>query len=429
MPRLVQSQIIFITLGIALIFFFTFFNFKVLNSKKIIFSIVIINIALLVLVLLIGTYSFEARRWLNLGGFSIQPSELSKFVLVLTTAFLLSRQNKAKKKSAVSSSYRASFKIFIKNNSSLIISFVITIIFTTLTLLQKSLGNTLILWAIYIATILPFFKFSIKTLLQISIGALYFIISFKVFEDYSNTEIKILLGLTISIIIFLILKRIFYKENLILLLIFTSLLLAKPVLEFSYNNILTTYQRDRIETFLSPEETDRQRESYNVIQATSAISRGGLTGKGFIGNDISRAGLLPLPDTDFAISSVIEQFGLIGLTVILMLYFYILNYLISNSENIDDLFGKYIYLGVSMMIAFNTIQHIGMNIKILPVTGVPLPFISYGGSSLLTLFLAIGLIHSVKNSEEAVNVRDLKMKYIRRRDMRNGKREVSQKIL
>lgn len=412
-PRLFQSQLIFIFIGIGFLFFFSFFNFKFINSRRIIFGIVGINIILLLLVLIIGTYSFEARRWLNLGGFSIQPSELSKLILVLSTAFLLSLQNKVKKKQLISNSYFNLIKIFFKNNIYLISSLLIAITFITLTALQKSLGNTLILLAIYTATVIPFFKFPIKLLFQIFMGVIYFIISFLLFETNENIEIKIILAVLVSFLIYFILSRVFYKDNFLLVLILSIFLFSQPFLQFTYNNILTPYQRDRVETFLSPDAADAQKEAYNVIQASKAISRGGLLGKGFMNNEFSKSGL-PLPDTDFAVSSVIEQVGIIGLGLILILYYLILNQLISKADSINDIFGKYIYIGVAMMIAFNTIQHVGMNIRILPVTGVPLPFISYGGSSLLTLFLAIAIIHSVKNSEEIVNVSDLKDKYIRK---------------
>jgi len=152
------------------------------------------------------------------------------------------------------------------------------------------------------------------------------------------------------------------------------------------------FQRERLETFLDePNFTTR----YNQTQAEIAIGNGGISGAGFGEGTQTRSGLVPEQQTDFIFTVIGEEFGFAGGTVLLGAYAFLLWRLYRMARLAGDSFGGYLITGILMMFAFQMFQSIGMTMGIMPVTGIPLPFVSYGGSSALTSFIAIGIALSV----------------------------------
>ncbi len=157
---------------------------------------------------------------------------------------------------------------------------------------------------------------------------------------------------------------------------------------------LAPYQRDRISTFLHPDQ-DRQGSGYNVFQALVAVGSGGVSGKGLGHGSQSQFQFLPERHTDFIYAVVSEELGFIGAALVLFLFGVILFRIVGAALLARDNFGYLLGMGIASMIFIQTTVNIGMNIGVLPVTGIPLPLMSYGGSSLLSVFLGIAIVQNI----------------------------------
>lgn len=166
-------------------------------------------------------------------------------------------------------------------------------------------------------------------------------------------------------------------------------------------NYLMEYQKKRIIAFLNPAE-DPLGASYHIIQSKIAIGSGGIWGKGIFSGTQSQLNFIPGQHTDFIFSSLGEEFGLIGCLVVLILFFILIERGISIALSARDDLGKYICVGVVSMFIFQIFVNIGMAVGIMPVVGIPLPFLSYGGSSLLANTLGISLLLSVKLRKDRI---------------------------
>lgn len=168
--------------------------------------------------------------------------------------------------------------------------------------------------------------------------------------------------------------------------------------------VLAPYQVDRFEAFLNP-ELDPLGVGYNQQQAMTAIGSGGLTGAGLFDGPQTQLGYLPDQHTDFIFAAVSEELGFLGAAVLLLLYATQLGFVFLIGHNCRDRFGTLLCAGVFAMLAFQVFQNVAMNLRLLPITGISLPFVSYGGSSLATSLLAIGLVQSVAIHNAALHRR------------------------
>ena len=166
--------------------------------------------------------------------------------------------------------------------------------------------------------------------------------------------------------------------------------LAVPVAWFQ----METYMRDRFLNFLFPDR-DPAGATYNIRQALTSIGSGGLFGKGYLQGTQSQLYFLRVRHTDFIFSVLAEEFGFIGCLVLISLFVYLLFQLLKIANDALDAGGRLIAIGVAAMIGVQMFVNMGMNMSILPVTGLPLPLVSYGGSSLVTTIMALGLAQSV----------------------------------
>jgi len=158
---------------------------------------------------------------------------------------------------------------------------------------------------------------------------------------------------------------------------------------------LKDYQKDRILTFIHP-EMDPQGKGYQIIQSKIAIGSGGFWGKGLFQGSQNRLGFLPTRHTDFIFSVVGEEMGFFGVMLTLGMLALILFRSIQSAQTARDNLGMFIIMGIVGIFFFHIVENVGMVIGFMPVTGVPLPFVSYGGSSVLSAFLALGLVISVR---------------------------------
>jgi rod shape determining protein RodA len=160
---------------------------------------------------------------------------------------------------------------------------------------------------------------------------------------------------------------------------------------------LKPYQQARIDAFLNP-DTDPQGSGYQIRQSLIAVGSGGIWGKGTNKGTQTQGDFLPIPYTDFIFAAFSEEHGFVGAMAVLLLYFLILMRLIHNAQTAADLPGSFIVMGVVAVILFQIGVNIGMVVGLMPVTGIPLPLMSYGGSSILFTFLALGIVMNVRMS-------------------------------
>ncbi|HEX6387398.1 MAG TPA: FtsW/RodA/SpoVE family cell cycle protein [Anaerolineae bacterium] len=160
-------------------------------------------------------------------------------------------------------------------------------------------------------------------------------------------------------------------------------------------DLLEDYQKERISTFVNPAAADEE-AIFNIEQALISIGSGGLWGKGYLQGTQSQLGFLRVQHTDFIFAVITEEMGLIlGSLVVLGLMSFILLRILRAAALTPDPAGKFICAGVASVLFFQTVVSIGMNVRLLPVTGLTFPFVSYGGSSLITLFIGIGVVESI----------------------------------
>jgi rod shape determining protein RodA len=166
-------------------------------------------------------------------------------------------------------------------------------------------------------------------------------------------------------------------------------------LAFATGKHLKPYQQKRIDAFLNP-DSDPKGSGYQIRQSLIAVGSGGIWGQGSNKGSQTQGDFLPIPYTDFIFAAFCEEHGFVGATAVLLLYFLILIRLIQNAQTAADAPGGLLVMGIFAVLLFQVAINIGMCIGLMPVTGIPLPLMSYGGSSVLFTFLAIGIVMNVR---------------------------------
>ncbi|HEV2273397.1 MAG TPA: rod shape-determining protein RodA [Acidobacteriaceae bacterium] len=180
-----------------------------------------------------------------------------------------------------------------------------------------------------------------------------------------------------------------WKQALILLVGASVLIL--PV----WAKVLKPYQKQRLTSFLNP-DTDPKGSGYQLKQSLIAVGDGGILGRGATKGTQTQGDFLPIPYTDFIFAAFAEEHGFVGAVFVLLIYFLILMRLIQNAQTAADLPGTFLIMGVVAVLIFQIAVNVGMVIGLMPVTGIPLPLMSYGGSSVLFTFLALGIVMNVR---------------------------------
>ncbi len=224
-------------------------------------------------------------------------------------------------------------------------------------------------------------------------------------------DIKVILGLLLhlGVLLILIMLEPDLGSSLVFMFMFACMVFVAKIsykyiiaviglgtvsLPLIYRFILSDYQRQRINVFFDP-SIDPLGDGYNVIQSKIAVGSGEIWGKGYLQGTQNQMGYLPTKSTDFIFSVFSEEFGFVGAIIIVALLFWVIFRCFRAAQRADNSYGRYICVGVGAMLLFHVFENVGMCIGLMPVTGIPLPFISYGGTSILTNMAAIGLVLSV----------------------------------
>lgn len=226
---------------------------------------------------------------------------------------------------------------------------------------------------------------------------------------YSVLKKIIVSGIYMSVPVFLIMLQPDFGSALVIVFIWFSMLLLSGIERkwiltmffislvaffISWSFVFKEYQRDRILTFINP-QSDPLAAGYNVIQSIVAIGSGKIWGKGLGYGSQSQLNFLPEKHTDFIFAVIAEEMGFVGVLLVLGLFSVVFHRLVIISIEAQDNFGKFLVLGISFTLFYHVIINVGMNMGIMPIMGIPLPFISYGGSSLISFLVMIGIAQSV----------------------------------
>ena len=299
-------------------------------------------------------------RWIDLGFFYIQPSEYLKCATVIVIA-----------------KYLSNHQLEVKDNSIIIIPSLLTILSAFIVLNQPDLGTA----AIIFAPLLPMLlwagvsNFTIFLMIApiITVLAASNIISFSI---WAFVMFCFFLTFQASVVN----KFLLYFAN-----IFTGLLTP-----FLWNN-LADYQKQRILTFLNP-DLDPMGSAYHIIQSITAIGSGGLFGKGWGAGSQTQLKFLPVQESDFILSVIAEEFGFFGISFVMLLCFLLIKTLLDIAFRSSDYFASLVIIGLSSILLSHIFINSAMTIGLMPVKGLPIPFISAGGSFLLSCFIMIGLV-------------------------------------
>lgn len=321
----------------------------------------IISILLLVAVLFIGESVYGTKGWISLGSFNLQPAELSKIGSLLAIATYLSGKGKD-----------------IRTLRDLGISFLIIALPAGLIFLQPDVGSASVLFAMFIG-ILFWTGFSSLFLFTIVFSPILVVLSLKDMVWYYT-------ALAISTIMLLFFKSKIYFIA-VTIILFISLGFVAPMI---YDNLMP-HQQNRISSFLNP-DLDPQGAGYNVIQSKVAVGSGGISGKGFLEGTQTQLRYIPMQWTDFIFSVPAEEFGLIGTSIIILFYLILMKRTLNIAYISEDRFYSIISAGALFIFLYHIIINIGMVIGLMPVMGIPLPFMSYGGTSMIFNMLLIGLL-------------------------------------
>jgi len=333
-PPYIKQCYLFL-LGMMCVLFILYFDYKVLHFWN--YIIYIIIVLLLLFVLFAGNSAGGAQRWINLGLFKLQPSELAKLSLVVTLASYYSRKEK-----------NDGYGI-----RDMITPVSLTLLPFLLILKQPDLGTALMLGIIFVSMTV-FAKVRWQTYL---LGAF----------------------------------------------------LGSGAGVFAWFYLLRDYQKRRIETLLDPSK-DPMGQGYQILQSKIAVGSGGITGKGYLEGTQGHLHFLPERHTDFAFSVWGEEWGFAGSLFFLSAYFGMLLWGLYVAMTARDRFGVFLSFGVVMLIFWQAVINLLMILGFLPVVGIPLPLVSYGGSSLLTTLLGLGVLMNVRMRRFQVGQNMEKMK-------------------
>jgi rod shape determining protein RodA len=323
----VKMQGVAVALGTALMAVMAFIDFRGLRAYRVYMYWGIIGLILLVFVVP-GSSAMGGQRWIPLGVFNLQPSEVAKIAMILViSSFLADRQrgDLEAQTTLTTLGYAA--------------------IPALLVFVQPDFGTTLVLVALTMALL---FVYGTRWLHFAAIGAA----------------------------------------------IGAGLVMVMKVLPLAGIQLLKQYQIDRLLVFLHPDH-DTVGSGYHLLQSKIAIGSGMLTGKGLYQGTQTQLNFLPEHHTDFVFSVLGEELGFMGGAILLALYFLVIWRGLRISIISESLFGSLVAGGIVAMLLFQIFVNIGMTIGIMPITGIPLPFLSYGGSSMVSNLIAIGLLESI----------------------------------
>jgi len=348
------KQLLWIGMGFFLAFIILLIDAKFFSSFAYVFYFLIIFV--LIAVLIFGKTVAGSRSWFQIGSFALQPSEFAKFATALALAKYLSKLQ--------TDMHRLKTKM---------IAFAIIALPALLILMQNDTGSAII----YLAFILVLYREGLSGWILVVgiILSVLFIITIKFGELYVG------IGIVAFALLLLALFRVFRRQWKVWLAGLLVSLAFVSVVDFSFQHILEPHQRVRIQIMLGMKE-DPHGAGYNVNQAKIAIGSGGLTGKGYLKGMLTHNHFVPEQSTDFIFCTVGEERGFIGSALLVLLFVALLVRIVILAERQRSAFSRIYGYAVASLLFFNFTVNIAMTMGLFPVVGIPLPFFSYGGSSL-----------------------------------------------
>ncbi|MBO6959874.1 MAG: rod shape-determining protein RodA [Prochlorococcus marinus CUG1438] len=357
-----SSHILTGFIGYFLAFFISYIPLE--RIKKYLIPFYICTLISLFLIYFFGITISGAQRWLNFGIFSFQPSEVAKLSTVLTLALVLDKK-------------------IISSIRDLLLPLLVVILPWILIFFQPDLGTSLVL-LVLTGVMLYWSQMPIEWIL---------ILVFCIFTSIFYLTLPKILIFWIPLVGYLAYRSSKKKIICSFLAISFHVLVAKltPIL-WQYG--LKGYQKDRLVLFLDPNR-DPLGGGYHLIQSKIAIGSGGFFGTGLLRGKLTNLQFIPEQHTDFIFSALGEELGFLGCTIVLFLFFLLIKKLINIAKSARSDFESLIVVGIATTFLFQIIINLFMTIGLGPVTGIPLPFMSYGRTSLLINFISIGLVLSI----------------------------------
>ena len=322
-----RKQIIWFVISLIVMIIVAFIDYKIMVK----ISPILYGISIILLIAVLFTKSINgASSWFNIGGFSLQPAEISKATVILFLSYVVA----------------------------------------TLQINGKEEINRIWKLAIILATVaLPV----LLIVLQPDFGtAITYIVSLIMVLFVAGIDKKYVISALILIVV------------------------GVPLI---YRFVLPVHAKTRIDVFLNP-ESDPKGSGYNIIQSKLAIGAGELTGMGLLNGNQTQLGYLSPKTTDFIYPVIGEEMGFIVSATVIVAYVFLINKILYVAKTARDDYGTYIAAGIAGVFFFHMAENIGMTMGLLPITGVPLLFISYGGSSLLTSFICIGMLLNISGNRK-----------------------------
>lgn len=322
-------------------------------------------IYLLSIILLLGLFAFGNtvyghKSWYTFFGVSVQPTEIAKFATNLAVAKLLSE-----------------IQIDLKKIKSLAQVFIIILIPVILTLIQPDFGSALI----FLSFIFVLFREGLNPNFLLLISLSLILAFFALIKPFFY--VSIFLTGFFGCLYFLS-KKINKKVSIIpLIIVFVSSCIYVYSINYVYKDLLSQRHKDRIDIFLG-KETDVMGVGYNLNQSIIAIGSGGVSGKGFLQGTQTKGRFVPRQHTDYIFSTIGEEWGFYGTSLIIILFTSLILRILFRAEQQKNVFGRSYAYGTASLIFIHFFINIGMSIGLVPTIGIPLPFISYGGSSMYT---------------------------------------------
>lgn len=323
-----------------------------------------ISILLLIAVLAAGTTVKGSSSWIEIGSFRMQPAEFAKFGSALALAKFLS-------------GYNINFE---KDRKVQLISAAIILIPMVIILLQNETGSTLV----FTSFIFVFYREGLPGWILFA----GFILIVLAVLSLLIPPLYIIIGLSVLAALFLYFVR--RTTQLIMITVGTVMLAGLMVssIDYVFENVMQPHQRTRINVLLG-KEVDIKGAGYNVQQSKIAIGSGGLWGKGFLQGTQNKFRFVPEQSTDFIFCTIGEEFGFVGSLIFVILYIFLLYRLLMMAERQRQKFNRIYGYSVVSILFFHFVINVGMTLGIMPVIGIPLPFISYGGSALLSFTILL----------------------------------------
>jgi len=330
-------------------------------------------------VLVYGKATNGATSWINFGPIKFQPSEFAKMATALALAGFLDRRD-----------------VDLKNRRDRLVSYALILIPMVLVLMQNDTGSAIV----FVSFIFVLYREGMPGAGVLMLCGLIAILLFILTLLLGQTTMFIILGVVfVLVLVFYLLTK---KRGFIpMVAVFVILFGFVFSVDYAFNKVLQDHQRSRIEVLLGMKD-DPKGDGYNVHQSKIAIGSGGLTGKGFLQGTQTKYDFVPEQHTDFIFCTIGEEGGFMGTAVVVLLYVALLVRIIILAERQRSVFSRVYGYGIAGILFVHVAINIGMTIGLMPVIGIPLPFLSYGGSSMLAFTIMLAIF--VKQDANRLNI-------------------------